>query len=207
MFPIKVNGGQDLQAKALTGGAVGFSGTATASSATSLTASGFTASAYVGQMVVVASTTTFAYGVILSNTTTVLTVDQWNSPASPGTVATTPGATDKFVIMPGAAFVQYMAITGTNITPAATDTSLSGELTTNGLGRKAAAYAHTTGANTYTLTATYTYTGSTTQNIYAIGTFTTPVASSGIMLHETATTLATVNANGDAVTYTQTVTM
>ena len=68
-------------------------------------------------------------------------------------------------------------------------------------------YAHTTGANTYTLTATYTYTGSTTQNIYAIGTFTTPVASSGIMLHETATTLATVNANGDAVTYTQTVTM
>lgn len=207
VVPIKVNGGQDLQAKALTGGAVGFVGTASAATATTLTSSGFTASAYVGQMVVVASATTKAYGVILSNTTTVLTVDQWNSPSSPGTVATTPGATDNFVIMPGAAFVQYMAITGTNITPAATDTALSGELTTNGLGRKAAAYAHTTGANTYTLTATYTYTGGTTQNIFAMGTFNTPVASSGIMLHETAFTQATVNTNGDALTLTQTVTM
>jgi hypothetical protein len=204
---MKVNGGQDLQAKALTGGAVGFVGTASAATATSLTSSGFTASAYVGQVVVVASATTKAYGVILSNTTTVLTVDQWNSPASPGTVATTPGATDNFVIMPGAAFVQYMAITGTNITPSATDTALSGELTTNGLGRKAAAYAHTVGANTYTLTSTYTYTGSSAQNIYGIGTFNTPVASSGIMLHESTFTVATVNASGDAVTVTQTVTM
>lgn len=204
---MKVNGGQDFQAKALTGGAVGFVGTASAATATTLTSSGFTAAAYVGQMVVVASATTKAYGVILSNTATVLTVDQWNSASSPGTVATTPGATDNFVIMPGAAFVQYMAITGTNITPAATDTALSGELTTNGLGRKAAAYAHTTGANTYTLTATFTYTGSTTQNIFAMGTFNTPVASSGIMFHETAFTQATVNANGDAVTVTQTVTM
>lgn len=204
---MKVNGGQDLQAKALTGGAVGFVGAATATTATTLTSSGFSASAYIGQVVVVASATTKAYGVILSNTTTVLTVDQWNSATSPGTVATTPGATDNFVIMPGAAFVQYMAITGTNITPGATDTALSGELTTNGLGRKVAAYAHTTGASSYTLTPTYTYTGSTTQNIYAMGTFNTPVASSGLMFHETAFTVATVNANGDQVTVTQTVTM
>ena len=207
MVPIKVNGGQDLQAKALTGGAVGFVGTAAATSATSLTATGFTSGALVGQMVVVASATTKAYGVITANTTTVLTVDQWNSATSPGTVASTPGATDPFVVMPGAAFVQYMAITGTNITPTATDAALSGELTANGLGRKAAAYAHTTGANTYTLTATYTYTGSTAQNIYGIGTFNTPVASSGIMLHESTFTAATVNASGDAVTVTQTVTM
>ena len=203
---MKVNSGQDFQAKALTGGAFGFSGTATATTATSLTSSGFTASAYVGQVVVVASATTKAYGVILSNTTTVLNVDQWSSVTTPGSVATTPGATDNFVIMPGQAWVQYRAITGTNITPAATDTALSGELTTNGLGRKTATYAHTTSANSYTLTTTWTYTGSTTQNIYAMGTFNTPVASSGIMFHETAFTVATVNANGDQLTTTQTVT-
>lgn len=205
---MKVNVGQDKQAKALASGAIGTFGTASASTATSLTTSGLVASALVGQIVIAGDGTgPTVYGVITANTTTVITVDRWYNPTAPtGAVGTTPTATSKFVVVPGNAPAWYMALTNTvSFTPSATDTTLSAEQTTNGLSRVAATYAHTTGATTYTLSNTFTYTGSTTVALTGMATF--DALTGGTMFHESAITSATVNASGDQVTLTQTVTM
>lgn len=206
---MKVNAGQDKQAKALGAGTIGFSGTATASSATSLTTSGLTSGALVGQLCVAAASGTgpTTYGVITANTTTVITVDRWYNPASPtGAAATTPSATTQFVVVPGQAPVWYMGISTDSTAPAATDTTLPSEQSTNGLGRAAATYAHTTGASSYTLSNTWTFTGSSSTTLQKIGTF--DALTNGTMLHETAlSATATVSASGDTVTVTQTVSM
>jgi hypothetical protein len=76
---VKPNAGVDSIANML-GNPLGFTGTASATSATSLTSSGFTASAYIGQIVIAGT----VYGVITANTTTVLTVERWVNPATPG---------------------------------------------------------------------------------------------------------------------------
>lgn len=205
---MKVNSGNDLQALQMAS-TTGFTGTATATSATSLTSSGFVASAYAG-MVVVAGT---VYGVILSNTTTVLTVDRWYNPASPGgTAGTTPGSTSTFVIVPGGAAAFFVALTANATAPSATDTALAGEITTAGGGliKKIAAYAHTTGAASYTLTTTFTANGSDSLpvTVAKVGVFDSVVASTGQMLFETAlSATATLSASGDQLTTTHTVSL
>jgi hypothetical protein len=149
------------------------------------------------------------YGVITSNTATALTVDRWYNPASPtGAAATTPAANSSFIIIPGNAPAWYMGITTGSV--AITDTSLASEETTNGLGRAPATFAHTFSSssanNTYTLTNTFTYTGSSSKVLNAIGTF--DAASNGVPLFTTAlASTATVNASGDTCTVTQTITM
>jgi hypothetical protein len=117
-----------------------------------------------------------------------------------------------YVILGGAAPVQYMALTANSAAAVATDTVLTGEITTasGGLIRQAATYAHTVGTNTYTLTATFTINASDTipVTIAKIGTFDTLTGATGIMLHETLlSATATLSAIGDALTVTQTVTM
>lgn len=152
---------------------------------------------------------------VISNTTSVLTIDRWYNPATPtGSAGSTPSATAVYVILGGAAPVQYMALTTTGgFTPVATDTTLSAEYAVAGGGliRQAATYAHTLGTNTYTLTATFTVNASDTglpRTITGIGTFDTLTSSTGVMLHETAlSATATLSAIGDALTVTQTVTM
>jgi hypothetical protein len=214
---MKMNAGQDKNYAVLVGMApigVGIQ-TATASSATSITGTGtpFTASAYVGQHVI-ASGAVLTYGVITANTTSVITVDRWYNPAAPnGAAIGPPGATDKFFVMPGAAGVPYMALTVNATAPAATDTVLTGEITTAGGGliRQLCAYAHTTGANTYTLTGTFTANGSDSLGggviVAKIGTFDSLVQP-GVMFHETLLpSTATLTAVGDQLTVTQTVTM
>lgn len=198
-----------MQSAEIGGGTYGIGGTATATSATSLTGSGFTASAYIGQIV----SAEVSYGVILSNTTTVLTVDQWYNPASPNaTPGTTPTTTAKFSILPGAAPAMFMAITTDATAASATDTTLASESSTAGSGmlRKPAAYAHTTSAASYTMAATYTYTGTDngTTRVYAkIGMFNSVVPVTGIMQFETLMNFtASLSITGDAVTVTQTVT-
>jgi hypothetical protein len=223
---MKVNIGQGKQALALAGGGVtGYVGSGTITySSTSVTfaaASGWVASSgtnfgtagvWLGYIVVAGT----VYGVVTANTTTVLTVDKWYNPASPtGAAGTTPASNTSFFLMPGNASVFYMALTNTtSFTPAATDTSLSGEQTSNGLGRAAATFAHTfsnsSTNNTYTLTNTWTYTGSSSVTLTGIGTFDCATASTGIMLHESAFSggaTATLSSNGDQLTCTQTVTM
>ncbi|HEY2088695.1 MAG TPA: hypothetical protein VGH54_22070 [Mycobacterium sp.] len=155
------------------------------------------------------------YGVITSNTATALTIDKWYNPANPtGAAATTPTTgSQSFIIVPGNASVFYMALTNTgSFTPVHGDTSLSGEQTSNGLSRQAATFAHTFSTsstnNTYTLTSTWTYTGSSPVTLTGIGTFDSATSSTGVMFHETAlSSSATVSANGDQLTVTQTVTM
>lgn len=207
---MKVNSGQDKQANALAnGGSAGYTGTATASSATTLTATGtpWSTNQWVGRIV---CTTGNTYGVIISNTTSVLTVDKWYAPATPtGAAATTPSSTAVFVILPGNAPVFYMALTANNSAPSSSDTALTSEVTTAGLTRQAAAYAHTAAASTYTLTGSYTaQAGDVPVTVAKMGTFDSATSSTGIMLHETLlSATATLSAAGDALTVTQTVTM
>lgn len=210
---MRVNGGTDMQAAEIGGGGYGFTGTATNSSATSLTATGtpFVTNAYVGQMVVAGS----VYGVVLSNTTSVLTVDQWYVPSSPGGAAgSTPSTTAVYTIVPGQAPAMFMALTTNNSAASATDTALTSELATtnSGLIRKLAAWAHTTTASTYTMAATFTATATDqstgSQTVAKAGMFNSIKSTTGIMQFETLLN-ATANfvATGDQSTITQTVTM
>jgi len=207
---MKVNVGQDKQARVLAGTdtIVGTSGTATSTTATSLTNTGasWTTNAWSGRFVV----TPTRYAVIISNTGTVLTIDQWLDPTTQAS-GSTPSGTTTYLIF-GEAPVMYMALTANNGAPAAGDTTLTGEITTStgGLKRLAAAYAHTGSATTYTLTGSYTANGNDTLpvTIAKIGTFDTLTPATGILFHETLlSATATLSASGDQLVVTQTVTM
>lgn len=207
---MKPNSGNDIQAGQMGGDVAGITGTATATSATSLTGTGtpFVASAYIGHMVVAGS----VYGVITANTTSVLTVGEWLTANAPGTVASTPGSTSTFVVLPGNAPAWYHALTADATSPASGDTTLPSEITTaaGGLKRKPATYAHTTGANSYTLTTVFTANGSDSLPVTIAkgGTFQTLTGATGKPLFETLLTpaTATLSASGDQLTVTQTVT-
>lgn len=101
----------------------------------------------------------------------------------------------------------FMALTTTAITPAVGDTTLSGELTTNGMARSQATVSigsASGGSVTTTITDTWTDTTATTSNIQGGAVFT--ASSSGTMGHEytfTSTTLAV----GDSIQTTLTVTV
>ena len=96
----------------------------------------------------------------------------------------------------------YIALTNTAITPAAGDTTLSGEITTNGLQRAQGTYAHTSNATTYTISKTFTATG--TQSAQAGGVFT--ASSGGTMCFEDTFTSATL-ATSDTLSVTWTITI
>lgn len=202
------NGGRDMLAGGW-GGAAGFgvSGTiATASSATTLTATStpFVASAYIGQIVVAEETTNApVWGVIVSNTTSVLTIDGWKN--GDGTAGTTPGSTANYLILPGTAPYRYMALTTDSSAASASSTSLTSEITTNGGGRALATYAHTLGASTFTLSKTFTITGTLTA-IHRVGLFQLSTASSAVLGFEVVLNADATVVNGDslAVTYTGT---
>ena len=204
---MKVDSGNDFQARVMGGDRVGETGTATATSATSLTNSGasFPSGGYVGHIVVAGT----VYGVITSNTGTVLTVDRWYNPATPGgTAGSTPSGTTPYMILPGGAPAWFMALTANNTAPAGGDTTLAGEITTAGGGliRKLATYAHTTGAASYTLTGAFTANGSDSLPVTIAKMATFNSISSGTMLHETLVSpTATLSASGDQLTITQTV--
>jgi hypothetical protein len=208
-----VNSGRDLQAQAMGGDLTAFVGTATATSATSLTvASGFTASAYIGKIVVAGTTPgTAVYGIITANSTTVLTIDRWYNPLTPGgAAATPPSATTTFIIMPGGAPVGYMGLTANATAASGTDTTLAtgggAEIVTAGLLRKIATYAHTAGVASYTLTAVYTaQAGDVPVTVAKMGTFNS--LTGGIMAFETLlNATATLSLAGDQLTVTDTVT-
>jgi hypothetical protein len=205
----RMNGGADGQACAMGGDLAGVTGTAT-STATSLTNTGASFGTYTGHIVVAGS----VYGVITTNSGTVLTVDQWYNPASPGGAAgSTPSGTTTYTILPGNAPYWYMALTTNASAAVATDTTLTSEITTAGGGliRKLATYAHTTGAASYSLAATFTVNGSDTGlpvTIAKIGIFNTLTGATGRMQFETLLgTTAVLSAVGDAVTITDTVSL
>jgi len=193
----------------MSGGLAGVAGTATSTAATSLTDTGASFGTYTGHIVVAGS----VYGVIVSNTATVLTVDRWSNPATPGGAAgSTPGGTSAYHVVPGNAPQWFMALTANATAASATDTTLTAEITTAGGGliKKLATYAHTTGAASYSLAATFTANGSDSLpvTIAKIGIFNSLVASTGRMQFETLlSTTATLSAIGDQLTVTDTVSL
>jgi len=94
----------------------------------------------------------------------------------------------------GTAGTAWVAVTTTAVTPAAGDTTLSGEMTTLGFARALGTYAHTAGTNATTNTVTYTATGTAT-NVQASGLF-NQLAVGGTLSHE-ATFTATSFVSGD----------
>ena len=95
----------------------------------------------------------------------------------------------------------YIALSSDGTAPSAADTTLAGEIATNGLTRAQGAYAHTAGTDNWTISKTFTATGSFT-SVQKAGLFT--ASSSGTMMAEN--TFASVNlANGDQLTITWTI--
>ena len=99
-----------------------------------------------------------------------------------------------------AAVCTYIALTNTAITPAATDTSLSGEITTNGLARALGTPTHTSNATSFTLANTFTATGTQAAQAAAI----LNASSSGTMCFENTFTQASL-VSGDTLTVTWTI--
>jgi hypothetical protein len=99
-----------------------------------------------------------------------------------------------------AAVCTYIALTNTAITPNATDTSLSGEITTNGLARALGTATHTSNATSYTLAYTFTATGTQAALDAAI----LNASSSGTMCFENTFTQASL-VSGDTLTVTWTI--
>ena len=100
-----------------------------------------------------------------------------------------------------AAVCTYIALSNTAITPAATDTSLSGEITTNGLARALGTATHTSNATSYTLANTFTATGTQAAQSAAI----LNASSSGTMCFENTFTQASL-VTGDTLAVSWTVT-
>lgn len=205
------NAGRSLFANMMGGGSTGTAGTATATAAGTLTNSSatWTTNQWAGYRVYAGT----VWGNVISNTATVLTIDQWYAVPDTGAAGATPSTTTSYIIASGGSVAAwYVALTSTNITPAVTDTSLSGEITTAGSGllRKIAPFAITqaTSPVKYTLTPVYTATSSDTfpTTAYAIGVFTSALHSDTTdnMLFETSLSAsATVNAAGDQITVTE----
>jgi hypothetical protein len=108
-----------------------------------------------------------------------------------------------------AAPADYMAVAGNTTAPAAGDTTLAGEIATAGGGliRKQATYAHTPGAATSTLTATFTANGNDALPVTVgkVGIF-NAAAGGAMPFSAVLTPTATLSAVGDAVTVTETIT-
>lgn len=106
-------------------------------------------------------TTAPVYGNIVSNTTSVITIDQWWT-VSDG-VGTTPASTNAFQIAPGGiGAIRFIGLSTNASAASASDTTLASEVTTNGCARALATYAHTFGASTLTLSKTFTASGTVT---------------------------------------------
>jgi hypothetical protein len=109
-----------------------------------------------------------------------------------------------FKVAAAAATANYIALTADATTPAAADTTLASEITTNGLARAQATDTHTAAASSSALAYTWTYTGATSVTIAKVGLFN--ASSAGTMVLETLlSSTATVSTNGDTVTVTWTI--
>lgn len=215
------NIGRDWWADAL-GGVVSAGGQgspATATGATSLTATAtpWTASnlatpqlGLAGKMVVAnltGITTPPVMGLIVSNTSSVLTIDKWWTADFAGT-GTTPASTNAFVILPGRGpGCLFMALTTDAGAASAADTSLASEINASGAARAKATYAHTYGAATLTLSNAFSISGTLTA-VHKMGLFpTSKPAGADPMIFETVLSLDATVGNGDTLTPTWTCTL
>jgi hypothetical protein len=219
-----LNTGKDLASLLLGGGALpgadtAIQGNATAVAATSLTNTGaaWTSDRYKGHIIFAgpnaSGTGSKAWGVILTNSATVATIDRWYNPDTPGsqTAATTPNATASYAIGMSGFGAPWISLTENAGAPAAGDTQLTGELvvgTSAGLERVMATYAHTGGTATFTLTKAYTLTGGTSRTIQKAMFSNSAVDSANqLALFETAVPSPPVLVTNDQLTITETVTL
>jgi len=110
----------------------------------------------------------------------------------------------------GTATAAYIALTANSTTPATSDTTLTGEITTAGGGliRALGTYAHTAGTSTYTITKTFTVNGSDSLPVTVAKVGLLTASSSGTLVFSTLlSSTATLSASGDTLTITQTVTL
>lgn len=98
------------------------------------------------------------------------------------------------------ATMNYIAVTNDAGAPAAGDTTLASEITTNGLSRAQCTYAHTAGTAAFTCQKVFTATGTQASQKTAIFN----ASSAGTMGFENTYTAVTVN-NGDTLTVTWTI--
>ena len=97
----------------------------------------------------------------------------------------------------------YIALSSDSTAPAATDTTLTGEISGSGLDRAQGTYSHTAGTNTFTVQEVFTASG-TVSAIQKTGLFT--ASSVGTMMAEN--TFSSVNLiSGDQLTVTWTITI
>jgi len=229
------NNGRDHVAISVGGDPTSSQAAATSTTTTSLTNTGATfptssggppaTGGLVGHTVAAGTTTVVnCYGVIISNSGTVLTIDQWHTPATPETAATQPAATSPYIVLPGGSPCFYMGISIATRAFNAADAVLSNDGSTvselwfsgGGLRRRAAAFAHTSGTATYTAQFTFTANGSDTlpATVAKMGLFpafvntTVTTSNSGPLLFNTnLASTATLSAVGDNVQITDTVTI
>jgi hypothetical protein len=202
------NAGRSLAAAGMGAAGVNASAnTATATSATSLTDTGesWTVDAYKGWTVIAEQgTATPVFGNIGSNSATVLTIDQWWN--GNDTTGVTPGATADYLILPTFR-PRFMALTENASAANASNTALTGEITTGGAARGITTYAHTGGTATLTLTRAYSI-SSSFPAIHRIGLFTaSTLTAAGIMVFESVLNADANVVSGDTLTVTDTVTL
>lgn len=206
---------RDWQAKAMGAAPPLTNGTGTLTSVTATTATNTGAAwttagqGLAGCMVAVGANSAGAgstvFGVIVSNTATVLTVDEWKS-ATTMAVGTTPNGTGQYQILPGQFPAPYLAVTENAVAPAATDTTLTTELAADGFTRALATYAHTAAATTYTLQKVFNATGTRTINKEAVF-GAVNIAAGGVMPFTSAEPSPPTLVSGDSLTQTITVTI
>jgi hypothetical protein len=209
----------------------GVSGAATTVTATSLTAGGSPAfptsggggvGGLQGHIVVcMAAGVPGVYGVIMSNTSSVLTIDQWYSATSAvGAAGSTPGNTSEYFILPWAGMALWIGLSTDTTTPAAADVlrtsgglfgngTVSGgsatEQTANQLGR---AFVQPTfpGAGQVQLQNTWSYTGSSSVTIAKVVLCNSLAAAGSLLFLDTLlNATATVTTSGDQIQVTWTI--
>lgn len=197
-------GGQGSPATAT--GATSFTSTATPWTASNLATPQLGLAGKVVCFPITNITTTPVFGLIVSNTTSVATIDKWWTPDFAGT-GSTPSGTAAFLLLPGrgpGAF--FMALTTNSGAASASDTSLTGEITNNGAARAKVTYAHTYGTATATHQVAFSISGTITA-IHKMGLFPTG-ASAGAdpMIFEAVLNADATVVSGDTLTVTDTIT-
>lgn len=117
-----------------------------------------------------------------------------------GNLRTTAGLDAQAAVMGSGtqpAACRYLALSSDTTAPAAGDTTLTGEYTTNGLARALGTYAHTAGTSTFTESNTFTCTAAS-QTVNKEAVFN--AASGGTMWFESAEPTPPTLNNGDTLT-------
>lgn len=202
------NTGRDLVFDALVrAGINNGANVATGTSATSLSDTGeaWTVDLYKGWTVIAEEgVNTPVYGNIGSNSATVLTIDAWKN--ADDSAGTTPGATANYALYPTVR-PHFMGLTENAAAAAATDTLLTGEITTGGCARALTTPAHTAGTSTGTQIKSFSVTA-TFPAIHKIGLFTASnTTAAGIMVYETVLNADANVISGDTLQVTWTLTV